>query len=211
MGWSQAPRRGRGRGNQFLGNDLDNAPPRSPKLGRRTEAEAEATTTSRTSRSPNPTPAPLVDFAGPARRRRRGLREVHETRRTDLPIFYPTQIVETHDHRRHGGVARRRAARAERQDDLLHVQVRDPVPGGLRLSYYGLSGTNWEEPPILKNPSEYRTIDGREYMLFYEQDRLRLVGWQTNKGSYWVINTLTHALSEEAMLEVATSAQELGE
>ncbi len=31
-----------------------------------------------------------------------------------------------------GRVARRRAARAERQDDLLHVQVRDPVPGGLR-------------------------------------------------------------------------------
>ena len=66
--------------------------------------------------------------------------------------------------------------------------------------YYGVSGTNWDEPPILKNPSDTRTINGREYLLFYEQDKLRLVGWQTSKGSYWVINTLTHALTEAQML-----------
>ena len=46
-----------------------------------------------------------------------------------------------------------------------------------------------------------RTINGREFLLFYEQDKLRLVGWQTSKGSYWVINTLTHALTEAQMLE----------
>ncbi len=85
-----------------------------------------------------------------------------------------------------------------------------PYQESFGLSYYGVSGTNWDDPPILKNPSEYRTIDGREYMLFYEQDRLRLVGWQTSKGSYWVINTLTHALSEDAMLGLATSTRELG-
>ena len=41
-------------------------------------------------------------------------------------------------------------------------------------------------------------------MLFYEPDRLRLVGWKTSKGSYWVTNTLTGALSEDEMLAVAT-------
>ena len=72
------------------------------------------------------------------------------------------------------------------------------------------SGTNWDDPPILKNPSDTRTINGREYLLFYEQDKLRLVGWQTSKGSYWVINTLSHALTEAQMLELAASTRELG-
>ena len=48
-----------------------------------------------------------------------------------------------------------------------------------------------------------RKIDGRDYLLFYEQDKLRLVGWQTDQGSYWVSNTLTRALSEDQMLAVA--------
>jgi len=77
------------------------------------------------------------------------------------------------------------------------------------ISYYGLTGVNWRDAPILNNPSETRRIGGREYLLFYDGDRLRLVGWKTKQGSYWVINTLTRALSEEQMLAIATSAEKL--
>ena len=74
--------------------------------------------------------------------------------------------------------------------------------------YYGVSGTSWEDPPILANPSETRVIDGREYLLFYDSDRLRLVGWKEKDASYWVINTLTQSLDEAEMLEIATSTAE---
>jgi LCP family protein required for cell wall assembly len=71
--------------------------------------------------------------------------------------------------------------------------------------YYGLQGTSWRDPPILAHPSEKRTIRGREYLLFYNGDRLRLVGWKTARGSYWISNTLLQTLSAKEMLGVARS------
>jgi hypothetical protein len=71
--------------------------------------------------------------------------------------------------------------------------------------YYGVMGTKWEDPPILENPSETRQIGEREYLLFYEGDRLQVVGFKTPQGSYWVSNTLLGSLSEAEMLGVAQS------
>ena len=83
-----------------------------------------------------------------------------------------------------------------------------PYQESFGTSYYGVAGVNWIDPPILNNPSEVRTVDGRDYLVFYEQDRVRLVGWKTDDGAYWVNNTLTHALSEDEMFAVATSVRE---
>ncbi|MGH2979430.1 MAG: hypothetical protein ACRDLQ_07310, partial [Solirubrobacterales bacterium] len=69
--------------------------------------------------------------------------------------------------------------------------------------YYGLQGTSWKDPPILHSPSETRRIRGREYMLFFNGDRLRVVAWRTKKGAYWVSNTLLQSLSAKEMLGVA--------
>jgi LCP family protein required for cell wall assembly len=90
------------------------------------------------------------------------------------------------------------------------------VPGqtfgsGLFSEYYGVSGTDWVEPPILDNPNETRTIDGRNYLLFYDGDRLRLVGFKTKNAAYWVNNTLLQSLDEGQMLSVATSMREYGD
>ncbi len=49
--------------------------------------------------------------------------------------------------------------------------------------------TRWNDPPILDNPSEERTIGDRDYKLFYDGDRLRMVAWQTDEGSFWLSNT----------------------
>jgi hypothetical protein len=69
--------------------------------------------------------------------------------------------------------------------------------------YYGLQGTSWRNPPILESPSETRRIGSREYMLFYNGDRLRVVAWRTKKGAYWVSNTLLQSVSAKEMLGVA--------
>ncbi len=83
-----------------------------------------------------------------------------------------------------------------------------PYQESFGTSYYGVTGVNWRDPPILKNPSETRRIEGRDYLLYYEKDRLRLIGWTTGSGAYWVINTLTRALSEDEMIAVATHVRE---
>jgi polyisoprenyl-teichoic acid--peptidoglycan teichoic acid transferase len=74
-------------------------------------------------------------------------------------------------------------------------------------AYYGLSGTDWKNPPILDNPSEVTTIDGREYLLSWDGGRLRFVGWKTEDGSYWVDNTLLNVLTPGQMLGIAESAR----
>ena len=113
-----------------------------------------------------------------------------------FPIYYPTRLVP--------GSFIANDSRAFLIDgpdkDVYYgykMVVRRP---GRRLrprpldEFYGISGTDWTDPPILDNPSETRTIDGREYVLFWDGDRLRLVGWKTDQGSYWIDNTLLQSL-----------------
>ena len=83
-----------------------------------------------------------------------------------------------------------------------------PYQESFGTSYYGVAGVNWLDAPILNNPNEVRRVDGRDYLVFYEQDRVRLVGWKTDDGAYWVNNTLTRALSEDQMFAVATAVRE---
>jgi LCP family protein required for cell wall assembly len=75
--------------------------------------------------------------------------------------------------------------------------------------YYGVQGTTWKNPPILREPSEKREIGGREYTLVYDGDRVRLVAWRTDDAVYWVSNTLLQTLDERQMLEIARSARSL--
>jgi LCP family protein required for cell wall assembly len=69
--------------------------------------------------------------------------------------------------------------------------------------YYGIQATTWRNPPILKDASETRTIGGRQFQLFYDGDRLRLVAWREKDAVYWVSNTLLQSLSTNEMLEIA--------
>ncbi|HLM32308.1 MAG TPA: LCP family protein [Solirubrobacterales bacterium] len=123
-----------------------------------------------------------------------------------FPIYYPTRLVP-------GSVLARdsRAFPIDAPDKDVYYGYRMVAqyqgPGGF-LEYYGVSGTDWVDAPILDNPSEIREIDGKEYDLFYDGDRLRLVGWKTKNAAYWVNNTLLQSLDERELLSVATSMRE---
>lgn len=188
---------------QFLGNDLDDAPPE----------EAEGSGDRKRKRNkpkPAPSGADLVDATATAQQYATGFADFMKRKKAKLPIFYPTKAVASLA----AGITDESRAAAlagpENKDVFYMYKFVMPYQEADFLSYYGVSGVNWQDPPILNNPSETREIEGREYMLFYERDRLRLVGWQTKRGSYWVINTLTRALSEEEMLGIATSTRRLG-
>ena len=128
----------------------------------------------------------------------------------DFPIYYPTRLAP--------GSFLARDSRAfvidgPDKDVYYGYKMVVDVPGdtfghGLLDEYYGVSGTDWVDAPILANPSETRTIDGRDYLLFYDGDRLRLVGCKTDKAAYWVNNTLLQSLDEGQMLSIATSMRE---
>jgi LCP family protein required for cell wall assembly len=95
-------------------------------------------------------------------------------------------------------------------DGRVHNSYRMVVSTGRLGQYYGLQGTAWKDPPILDDPSEKRTIGGREYELHYDGDRLRLVAWRTDEAVYWISNTLLLSLTERQMLDIARSSVRLG-
>ena len=94
---------------------------------------------------------------------------------------------------------------------------------GLRLMQAGsLSGVAIEGRSVVRctdtetdgrvNAEACRRIGLRSMCIapLYSGDRLRLVGWKTKRGSYWVSNTLLQTLSEGEMLGVARSLRRAG-
>jgi LCP family protein required for cell wall assembly len=126
-------------------------------------------------------------------------------RRLGFPIYYPTQLP----------------GDTRFSDDSRTYEYKDPdddVERAYKLvlarphpaiteEYFGVMGTTWEDPPILESPSEVRTEDGRDYLLFYAGDRLRMVGWKEDGNAYWISNSLLESLSENEMLAIARSME----
>ena len=110
----------------------------------------------------------------------------------NFPFYFPGLRANT------GGYAANRAR-----------TYRIVVAQGENGQYYGVQGTNWKTPPILDKPSEKRRMAGRTYSLFYDGGRLRLVSWKTDKGAYWVSNTLSQKLTNKQMLALARSTRSL--
>ena len=90
-----------------------------------------------------------------------------------------------------------------------HEAYRLVVSKGLIGEYYGVQGTTWKDPPILDDPDETRMVNGRRLLLFRDGERLRLVGWKTGRGTYWVSNTLSQSLNRRQMLAIAESLTRL--
>jgi LCP family protein required for cell wall assembly len=90
-----------------------------------------------------------------------------------------------------------------------YMSYRMVIKRGIVGEYYGLQGTTWKNPPILKDPDERRRIGKREYEIFMDGDRVRLVAWRTPDAVYWVSNTLLQTLTKRQMLEIASSARAL--
>jgi LCP family protein required for cell wall assembly len=74
--------------------------------------------------------------------------------------------------------------------------------------YYGVQGTTWRDPPILSNPEQTRTVDGKRLLIFVNGHHITLVGWRTPQAAYWISNTLTNNLSNAAMIDIAASLTE---
>jgi LCP family protein required for cell wall assembly len=92
-----------------------------------------------------------------------------------------------------------------------HRAYRVVVSTGVQGQYYGIQGMNWKSPPILDNPSTTMRMRGRTYELFTDGNRLSIVAWRTNRGVYWVSNTLSRNLTNRQMLAIARSLTRVGD
>jgi hypothetical protein len=80
------------------------------------------------------------------------------------------------------------------------------APDGLH--YFGLQGIRgWEDPPILEAPHEDMEIDGRDFRIYTEGDRIRLIAWFDNGNTYWISNSLLLTLTNDQMLGMARATR----
>jgi hypothetical protein len=76
--------------------------------------------------------------------------------------------------------------------------------------YYGIQGMQWQNPPLLANPSYTRMVSGKRLEVFTGGGSVTQVAWRTPQGVYWVSNTLTSTLSKRQMIAIAASLTRAG-
>jgi polyisoprenyl-teichoic acid--peptidoglycan teichoic acid transferase len=135
---------------------------------------------------------------------------------TKLPIYYPKLLASggqyiPPERNARGQLEYPRPYRIKAPDGKMKAAYRLVVSYGADGNYYGIQGTSWTDPPILRNPSgDTRTVNGKRLLLFYDGKQLRTVGWKTSRGAYWVQNTLQERLTNDQMLAIAGSLTRLG-
>jgi polyisoprenyl-teichoic acid--peptidoglycan teichoic acid transferase len=132
-----------------------------------------------------------------------------KARKLKVPIYYPTQLEVGSDYAQKpraykiNGKGDESPPHSERAAYKWVFSL--PTIG----DYYGFEGTRWKDPPILDNPTDERTIGNRDYKLYYDGDRLRMVAWQTDHGSFWLSNSFIETVSNADMLKIAQSFRQL--
>jgi polyisoprenyl-teichoic acid--peptidoglycan teichoic acid transferase len=129
-----------------------------------------------------------------------------------FPVFFPTRLpsgafyVESnsYEHVQDPRVYHLRDT-DEKRHGAYRMVVEWPLSDGIH--YFGLQGIQgWPDPPILDSPSLTKTINGREYDIYVDGDRISMVAWHRGDNSYWVANDLLNTLSSDQMIGIARSA-----
>lgn len=71
--------------------------------------------------------------------------------------------------------------------------------------YYGVQGTTWSDPPILRHPAHIEVVNGRRLREYGTGAQLSIVAFRTPSGTYWVSNTLTDSIPSAELVAIAAS------
>jgi len=131
------------------------------------------------------------------------------TGKVDFPVYFPQGL--TKRGRWTGSPPQPRVYglrdRADRPHQAYRLVFTEDAANG---DFFGVQGTTWKRPPILAEGGERLRMRGRDYRLFYDGKKLRIVAWQTKSATYWVSNTLRLALTNTEMLGIARSLTRVG-
>ena len=100
-----------------------------------------------------------------------------------------------------------RAYRIQDRNGHWHAAYRltvvlNPVLG----QYYGVQGTTWQDPPILTDKHQTRSVNGKQVDVYFNGSNITLVAWhRPGGGVYWISNTLTDDLTNAQMVAIAGS------
>jgi LCP family protein required for cell wall assembly len=71
--------------------------------------------------------------------------------------------------------------------------------------YWGVQATDWPTPPILQPAHPVIMRHGRRLGIYRDGAHIHLVSWRHGKAVYWVSNTLSNVLTNQQMLEIAST------
>jgi polyisoprenyl-teichoic acid--peptidoglycan teichoic acid transferase len=129
-----------------------------------------------------------------------------------FPVFYPTRLppgaayVESNPalHVQDPRIYHFKDTDGDRHGAYRMVLTME-LPDGVH--YFGVQGIQgWSDPPILSGPSITQTIRDREYEIFLDGDRIRLIVWHRGDNTYWIANSLLRVLTNDQMIGMARSA-----
>ena len=116
-----------------------------------------------------------------------------------LPMYYPGLVLAA------GSQQQVRYYTLRDEQNRAHTAYRIVFSAGLIGSYWGVQGMTWKNPPILQNPNETRTVNGRTFQIYNDGQHIHLVAWQTPHAVYWVSNSLLEDLNNRQMMAIAES------
>jgi LCP family protein required for cell wall assembly len=129
-----------------------------------------------------------------------------------FPVFYPSRLPSGafyQESNSYEHIQDPRVYHLKDTDEQRHAAYR--MVGVLELDdgvhYFGIQGIQgWSDPPILNNPSLTKTIHGRDYDIYVDGDRVKMIAWHRGDNSYWVSNDLLQTLTNDQMVGIARSA-----
>jgi LCP family protein required for cell wall assembly len=128
-----------------------------------------------------------------------------------FPVFYPTRLPEgavyqednSYEHIVNPWVYHLRDKEKVRHPAYRMIGEYAPE---YEETYFGVQGIQgWEDPPILDDPTETKTVDGREYLIYTDSGQVKIVAWHRGEDTYWISNSLQQSLTNEQMMGVAES------
>lgn len=124
-----------------------------------------------------------------------------------LPVYYPGVRMAV------GGYANRDPVRVYDIKKSRFSKIKYPAfrltyalgEGQYFGQYYGVQGTTWKDAPLLKTPHTKVQRRGRTLQVYRAGSRIRNVAWVTPTAAYWVSNSLSLALTNAQMLDIAAN------
>ncbi|HTW12840.1 MAG TPA: LCP family protein [Solirubrobacteraceae bacterium] len=76
--------------------------------------------------------------------------------------------------------------------------------------YFNVQGTTWQDPPLLRDPSLVRKVNGKKLDIYSQGGLVSTVAWHTPRGVYWIQNTLQNVIPNEQMVAMAATLAAAG-